>query len=119
MLPFESALRVPAPGSASQILLPAPQLVPVGCGGGFRFAAFDAVVHVAVADGAEGFVVEAWLADGFAQLFTEAVDRFERVGGGGDAGRGGFEELLVAVVDEAGDFAAQDPAGGRDPDDGV
>ena len=47
------------------------------------------------------------------------MDGLEGVGRGGDAGGGGLKELLVAVVDEAGDFATQDPAGRGDPDDGV
>ena len=56
-----------------------------GVAGWGDFPPFEAVVHIAVADGAEGFVVEAGLADGFAQLFAEAVDGLEGVGGGGDA----------------------------------
>src|SRR6201994_2569017 len=47
------------------------------------------------------------------------MDGLEGVGRGGDAGGGGLKQLLVAVVDEAGGFAAQDPAGRGDPDDGV
>src|ERR1700759_3550965 len=47
------------------------------------------------------------------------MDGLEGVGRGGDAGGGGLKELLVAVVDEAGDFAAQDPARGCDPGDRV
>src|ERR1700761_80568 len=47
------------------------------------------------------------------------MDRLEGVGGGGDTGSGGLEELLVTMVDQAGEGTAQDPSGRGDPDDGV
>jgi hypothetical protein len=85
-----------------------------GGGGALVFgevAAFNAVVEVGVADGAEGFVVEGDRARHLFQLLDEIVEGCEPIGGGGELGFAGDEELLEAAVDELGDFAADNRAG--------
>jgi hypothetical protein len=82
-------------------------------------AAFDAVVEIAVAGGAEGLVVEADGADGLVELLGEAVKGAEMVGGGGDLEVRGVEELLVALVEEMGDLAVEQEAGTGDHEDGA
>jgi hypothetical protein len=79
-----------------------------------QVAAFDSVVEVGVADGAESFVVEGDGAGDFFELFDEVVEGFEAVGGGGELGFAGAEELLEAAVDELRDFAVDDRAGADD-----
>ena len=73
-------------------------------------AAFDAVVEVGVADGAEGFVVEGDGAGDFLQFLDEGVEAFEAVGGCGKLGFAGAEEFLKAAVDKLRDFAVDDRA---------
>lgn len=78
----------------------------------FAFVAMpDAVIEVAVADGAKALVVEDGDAEGEKQLLLEAGERLQVGGGDGDLGIGGFEELLVAAVDEARELAADNLAG--------
>jgi len=70
----------------------------------------DSIVVVAVAGGAEGFVVKTEGTDGFFELFAEGMDGAEDVGGGWDFELRGPEKFLVATVGEAGNFSAQQPA---------
>ena len=94
-------------------------LFPRDAWGGRRglVAVFDAVVLIGLAHRAQRFVVQAGQAEGFFQFFGELLQGFEVVGGGGDFGLGGFQKLLVAAVDQLGDFAADQVAGiGKDLD---
>ena len=72
---------------------------------------FDAVVGVDVGGGSEALVVEGERTGGFLELFGEGVDGAEVIGGGGDLEAGGFEELLVAAVEDARDLAVEEPSG--------
>jgi hypothetical protein len=95
-------------------------LIQLHAGGGLArrlLAAFDAVVEVAVAGGAEGLVVEADGAGGLVELLGEGVEGAEMVGGGGNLEVGGVEELLVALVEEMGDLAIEQEAGTGDHED--
>lgn len=77
-------------------------------------SAFDAVVEVGVADGAEGFVVESDGAGDFFEFFDEGMQSLEAVGGGGKFGFAGAEEFLKAAIDELRDFTVDDRAGADD-----
>src|SRR5258708_21109190 len=94
-----------------------------GALGTLRFrqvAAFHAIVHVTIADGAERFVVQAHSAQRFAQFFGELVYRLQVVGCGGNLGFAGLEEFLMALVDKPGDIAADQVTGlGKDAPRGV
>jgi hypothetical protein len=81
-------------------------------------AAFDAVVEVAVAGGAEGLVVEAGGAGGLVELLGEGVEGAEVVGAGRNLEVGGVEELLVPLVEEVGDLAVEQEAGTGEHEDG-
>src|SRR5579859_2262725 len=76
-----------------------------------QVAVLHAIIDVAIADAAQGLVIKAGLTAGFAQLFAELVQGLEVVGGGGNLGLGSLEEFLVALIDEAGDFTADQNAG--------
>jgi hypothetical protein len=83
------------------------------------FAAFDAVVVIGVAGGAEGLVVEADGADGLVELLGEGVEGAEVVGAGRNLEVGGVEELLVTLVEEVRDLAVEQEAGASDHEDGA
>jgi len=72
--------------------------------------ALDAVVEIAVAGGAEGLVVEGGGTGGLVELFGEVVEGAKVIGAGGNLEMRGFEEFLVAAVENMGDLAVEDPA---------
>ncbi|HTV82380.1 MAG TPA: hypothetical protein VME18_07000 [Acidobacteriaceae bacterium] len=76
-----------------------------------QIAVLYAIIEVSVADGAESFVVEGDGACDFLYLFDELMEGFKLVGGRGELGLAGVEELLVAVIVEMGNLAADDEAG--------
>ena len=82
------------------------------------FPALDSVVFVDVAGGAQGFVVEAHGAGDLFEFFAELVEGVEVVGGRWDLEVAGFEELLVAAVEEAGDLSVEEEAGAGEELDG-
>lgn len=76
-----------------------------------RGAAFDAIVEVAVAGGAEGLVVESDGACSFVEFLGEGVEGAEVVGSGGNLQPARLQELLVAAVEDMGDLAVEQDAG--------
>lgn len=64
-----------------------------------------------VAGGTERLVVEAGLGGCFLELLTEAVQGAQVLRGGGEVSAACMEVLLVAVVDQVGDFLAEEHAG--------
>lgn len=72
-----------------------------------------AVVEVAGANGAEAGVVHGRRAEGFGEVFGEAVEGLQVLGEGRQfVAVAGDEEHLVATVDEAGDLFAMDHEAG-------
>ena len=53
------------------------------------------------------------------EFFAELMEGAEMVGGGGDLQVAGFEELLVAAVEEAGDLSVEEDAGAGEELDGA
>src|SRR5258705_10909509 len=88
-------------GCSWPLATPGPGLLP----------ALDAIIVVHVAGGSQRFVVKARGADGFLQFLAEFVDRAEVASRGWNLQPAGFEELLIAPIHQARDFAVQQPAG--------
>src|SRR4029077_18613261 len=78
-------------------------------------AVLHAVVQIESGDRAERFVVQAYLAEGFFEIFLEIVKRAE-IGSQRrlSLAAGSQEKLLKSAVDERPDFAAHDDAGAFD-----
>jgi hypothetical protein len=74
-------------------------------------AANDAVVLVGLTHGAERFVIETWKAERIFQFFSELLQHLQMVCGSGDFGLRSLQHLLVAAVDELGDFSADQITG--------
>ncbi len=66
----------------------------------------NAVIGITVAHGAQRLVVEAGGTSSFSEFFRKLMNGLEMFSGGWNFSLGGLEKLLVALVDKAGDFAA-------------
>ncbi len=76
-----------------------------------HFAPFQAVVEIAVADRAQGLVVEAGCACGGMQLFRKGMQRAQTISGCGKLSATGAEEFLIAVINQRGVFTGNNAAG--------
>src|SRR5258708_33181550 len=84
-----------------------------GALGTLRFrqvSSLDPVIDIAVADRAQGFVVQADFAGGFAEFLRELMQGLQMLGGSRNLGFCGLEKLLVSLIDQAGDFRADQKA---------
>jgi hypothetical protein len=77
----------------------------------WKIAVLNPVIGVAIADCAQRLVIETGGAGGFAQFLRKLMQGLKMIGGGGDFCLGGLEKLLIALIDEAGDFTANLDAG--------
>ena len=76
-----------------------------------RFAPFQAVVEIAVADRAQRLVIEAGRASGGMQLFCKGMQRAQTISGCGKLSATGAEEFLIAVINQRGVFTGNNAAG--------
>src|SRR4029077_11148704 len=76
-----------------------------------QVAVLNPVIGIAIADRTQGLVVQAGLTGGLAQLFRELMQGLEMVGGGRNLCFCGLEELLLSLVDQPRDLAADQDAG--------
>lgn len=75
------------------------------------FAALQAIVEIAVADCAQGLVVEAGRSCCGVQIFRKGMQRAQPIRRGRELPTTGAEEFLIAVIDQRGLFACNDAAG--------
>src|SRR5579883_197581 len=89
------------------------QLLPGAFGAlGLRqVAVAQAIVEAGLAYRAEALIVEADSADALLQFFGELMQRLQVIGGGRIDALAGLQHLLIAVIDELGNFSVDEIAG--------
>src|SRR6266568_8644924 len=73
----------------------------------------DAVVLISFADGPQRFVVQARQPESFFQFFAELLQGLQMVGGRGNFGFRSLQHLLVAAINELGNFTVDEVSGVR------